>query len=187
MKNILYKPKVIIGIVFFIIIVIGVSIISAKNTKSRKLSEQLDLGARYLSEMDYDNAIVAYNIAIEIAPKSVEAYMGLADVYLAKGDYDKTLDILQRGYTQTKAEKISGKISEVKRLMEEIKVSQKEGKRLAEQKLSERTMNVWIDFPWQLTDFRNMGFNVFDSSWEDAKMEFCGEETWKKICMHIII
>ena len=58
--------------------------------------EQYDLGIRYLSEGNYEEAIIAFTAAIEIDPKRPEAYIGLADVYTAQGDTDKALETLNK-------------------------------------------------------------------------------------------
>ena len=58
--------------------------------------EQYDLGIRYLSEGNYEEAIIAFTAAIEIDPKQAEAYIGLAEVYAAIGDTEKALDILNQ-------------------------------------------------------------------------------------------
>ena len=50
--------------------------------------EQYDLGVRYLSEGNYEEAVIAFTAAIEIDPNQVDAYRGLADAYLALGEYD---------------------------------------------------------------------------------------------------
>jgi len=57
--------------------------------------EQYDLGVRFLSEGNYEEAIIAFNAAIEIDPKLVDAYLGLADVYIAQGDYETAREILE--------------------------------------------------------------------------------------------
>ena len=59
--------------------------------------EQYDLGVRYLSEGNYEEAIIAFNAAIEIDPKRAEAYLSLADVYLALEDYAQRLGLALRG------------------------------------------------------------------------------------------
>ena len=50
------------------------------------LAKQLSLGERYLSEMDYERAVAAFQEAVEIDPKSKQAYMGLADSYAGLAD-----------------------------------------------------------------------------------------------------
>ena len=58
--------------------------------------EQYDLGIRYLSEGNYEEAIIAFTAAIQIDPKQADAYITLADVYTAQGDTEKAKDILNQ-------------------------------------------------------------------------------------------
>lgn len=44
--------------------------------------EQYDLGVRYLSEGNYEEAIIAFTAAIEIDPKRAETYVGRGDAYV---------------------------------------------------------------------------------------------------------
>ncbi|MBE5909526.1 tetratricopeptide repeat protein [Pseudobutyrivibrio sp.] len=68
-----------------------------------KLEKQLDLGAKYLEELDYDNAIAAYTAAIDVDPASIDAYVGLAKAYVGKADsledYTESLDTILLAYT----------------------------------------------------------------------------------------
>ena len=59
--------------------------------------EQYDLGVRYLSEGNYEEAIIAFTAAIEIEPKLADAYIGLADTYLAMGEEDLAYDAIIDG------------------------------------------------------------------------------------------
>ena len=58
--------------------------------------EQYDLGVRYLSEGNYEEAIIAFTVAIEIDPKRAEAYIGLADAYTGQGDMEKAQAVLEK-------------------------------------------------------------------------------------------
>ena len=49
--------------------------------KETTWQEQYDLGVRYLSEGNYDEAILAFQAAIEIDPKNAQAYIGVGDAY----------------------------------------------------------------------------------------------------------
>lgn len=40
------------------------------------------MGVRYLSEGNYEEAIIAFTAAIEIDPKRAEAYVGRGDAYV---------------------------------------------------------------------------------------------------------
>ena len=58
---------------------------------------QYDLGVRYLSEGKYEEAILAFNAAIEIDPKNPDAYIKLAEAYEQTGDDEAALRALQAG------------------------------------------------------------------------------------------
>ena len=62
---------------------------------------QYDLGVRYLSEGKYEEAILAFNAAIEIDPKNPDAYIKLAEVYEQTGDDEAALRTLQTGAEAT--------------------------------------------------------------------------------------
>ena len=88
-------------VIVLVAVIIAAGLIAAlvllpTSAKAKRVAEQLDLGAKYLSELNYEQAIAAYETAIEIDPKCEEAYLGLADVYIATGDYDKAVEILQK-------------------------------------------------------------------------------------------
>ena len=53
--------------------------------------EQYDLGVRYLSEGNYEEAVIAFTAAIEIDPKNALAYIGRGDAYLGQGAADEYL------------------------------------------------------------------------------------------------
>ena len=115
---------------------------------------QYDLGVRYLSEGNYEEAIIAFTAAIEIDPMRPEAYvgrggayigsgetaenlaaaladyeeavaldetnaaawLGIADVYIRQGDYDKALEILREALEKTENDQsIAGKLAEMER------------------------------------------------------------------------
>mgnify|MGYP000018329679 CR=1 FL=1 len=67
--------------------------------------EQYDLGVRYLSEGNYEEAIIAFTAAIEVDPKNVDAYLSLADAYAATGDYKSAENLFSRAYDSGLGEK----------------------------------------------------------------------------------
>lgn len=62
--------------------------------KALTWQEQYDLGERYLSEGNYEEAIIAFMAAIEIDPKQVEIYLALADTYISMGEPENAIQIL---------------------------------------------------------------------------------------------
>lgn len=63
-------------------------------TEDVSWQDQYDLGIRYLSEGNYEEAIIAFTAAIEIDPKRMDAYIGMADAYYGLGDIDGAIRIL---------------------------------------------------------------------------------------------
>ena len=53
------------------------------------VEELLDLGDKYLLEMEYEQAIAAYLRVIEIDPQNIPARLGLAQAYIALERYDE--------------------------------------------------------------------------------------------------
>ena len=71
------------------------------NASNRELAKQLDLGNRYLAEMDYEQAVVAFARAIEIDPMSVDAYLGLIDAYIGMLDIEMAVETARKGFEVT--------------------------------------------------------------------------------------
>lgn len=53
--------------------------------------EQYDLGVRYLSEGNYEEAIIAFTAAIEIDAKRPDAYIGRGGAYIGAGETEENL------------------------------------------------------------------------------------------------
>lgn len=97
-----------------IAVIATVFIILPKSAGARELTKKLDLGAKYLDELNYEQAEVEYLAAIEIDPKSEDAYLGLAEVYIATGELDRAKEVLEEGLR--KAEDTS----EIVELLEQV-------------------------------------------------------------------
>ena len=75
--------------------------------------EQYDLGMRYLNDGNYQEAVIAFEAAIEIDPKRSEAYLGAADAYVELGDYASARKILEDGLDATGNRKIQKRLDEL--------------------------------------------------------------------------
>lgn len=81
------KYKLGIGALLAVLLVAG-GFLSWNNLSSEaRVKEKLELAVKYLSENKYEEAILAYNEAIRIDPKNMEARVGLAQAYIGKGDF----------------------------------------------------------------------------------------------------
>lgn len=69
-----------------------------KHNSTPTWQEQYDLGIRYLSEGNYEEAIIAFTAAIEIDPKQAQAYVGRGDAYVLSSETDDDLTAAQMDY-----------------------------------------------------------------------------------------
>ena len=60
--------------------------------RSHQLQQHLELGEKYLSELDYNSAVLEFTSAIEVNPRSEDAYLGRGEAYLGLGDFDSAVD-----------------------------------------------------------------------------------------------
>lgn len=60
--------------------------------------KQYDLGVHYLSEGNYEEAIIVFTAAIEIDPKQAPAYVGRGDAYVLSGETEVNLTAAQADY-----------------------------------------------------------------------------------------
>jgi len=81
--------------IIVILALVGILLIGCKNKETR-VQEQLDLGSKYMAELDYESAIVALNKAIKIDHKNVDAYKMLAEVYEKSGRLDDARATLEK-------------------------------------------------------------------------------------------
>lgn len=102
------NKKLIVILLSIITLVAAVAICFAiylnSNSLFGRLQQQLDLGYKYLEELNYEQAIAAFEAAIEIDPKNVEAYKGLIDAYIQNGDDQLAIEAAQRAFEETEDE-----------------------------------------------------------------------------------
>ena len=92
--------KRICGLLLSICLVVGLCACGQK-AATPTWQEQYDLGIRYLSEGNYEEAIIAFTAAIEIDPKQADTYAKVAEAYQAMGDLDAAIAILEQGFNAT--------------------------------------------------------------------------------------
>lgn len=130
-----------------------------------KLQEQLDLGAKYLEEMDYEQALVAFDAALEIDPKNVDAYMGLADAYIGLGDKEAAYATLQAGYEATGDERLRDRMEELANSMVADSMVLEEDKE-ADTALKEEEEEL-VEFAFDPYEVTLMGYDVFEDHYNE--------------------
>ncbi|MDR0220224.1 MAG: tetratricopeptide repeat protein, partial [Lachnospiraceae bacterium] len=57
----------------------------------------LDLGEKYLLDLDYEQALVQFDLVIIIEPRNPRGYTGAAEAYMGMGDIDSAIAVLRQG------------------------------------------------------------------------------------------
>ncbi|MCQ2522195.1 MAG: tetratricopeptide repeat protein [Lachnospiraceae bacterium] len=108
-------PFFIVGGVLLVGIISFIFFMVANATPEAKAKKELAMARQYLDEMEYEMAIASYTRVIEITPKNVAAYEGLANTYVAMAEeaivtgdivaareyFDKAIEALEQGIAET--------------------------------------------------------------------------------------
>jgi tetratricopeptide (TPR) repeat protein len=81
------KKVIVIQALLLLLILVTGTLIHVTSAESRYY-KQLSLGEKYLLELDYEKAIVAFSKAIQIDPKNVESRLELAKAYIGLEKYE---------------------------------------------------------------------------------------------------
>lgn len=82
------------GIICFIIWVI---IAGCSKSIEQQIAQQLELGQKYLTEMNYEEAVVTFQKVIELDDKIIEAYTGAATAYMRANKENEAEKIIEEG------------------------------------------------------------------------------------------
>ncbi len=84
------------------LIIAGVAVMTVGGAPQKiKINRMMKTAQRYLEEMNYEQAVLAFDAVIEIEPKHLPAYMGKANTYVAMEDIENAVS------TMSKAAKIA--------------------------------------------------------------------------------
>lgn len=74
-----------------LLVLAALAVLTACGSKAATATDKIKLGQKYLTELNYTEAIASFTEAIKLDPNNIQAYMGRAEAYLALGEYDKAL------------------------------------------------------------------------------------------------
>ncbi len=92
-------------------VLLAVFLFTACASGASRVSEKIELGQKYLTELNYTEAVAAFTEVIKINPSNIEAYVGRAEAYKglkqyeeAKTDYTTVIEKAEdMPYTQAQA------------------------------------------------------------------------------------
>ncbi|MCM1059912.1 MAG: tetratricopeptide repeat protein [Eubacterium sp.] len=122
-KSFFTKKKIIITLITtFILIAAGITaavILSKGSSISVNTADMLQLADKYLREMNYEQAIIEFSMVLEIEPKNTDAYLGLAEAYVALGNNERAIAVLEQAKDNVDNQQtIEEKLTEVKNFYE---------------------------------------------------------------------
>ena len=72
----------------FAALLLVLALFTACTSKAAKAVEKVELGQKYLTELNYTEAVASFTEAIGLDPENIPAYMGRAEAYVALKQYD---------------------------------------------------------------------------------------------------
>ena len=91
--------KKIVTVCLLLALLLGLA--ACGKSPEEKWQEQYELGMKYVSEGNYEEAVLAFTAALEIDPKKADTYAGLAAAYADQGDWENLDEILKNGLAET--------------------------------------------------------------------------------------
>ena len=122
-KGLSSKKNIIIVIAVAIVLIVGGVTAVAVTTNGfdfTGIRTTLQLADRYLSEQNYEQAIIEFEKVLEIEPMNVDAYLGLAEAYVALGETDKAVKILEKGIKQTNNDRLRDRLEEIRKSLKPV-------------------------------------------------------------------
>lgn len=106
--------KITIIAVVSALIIAGISI-AASSAYQNSPEYMLSLAERYLSELDYEQAIVQYERYLAVVPDNGEAWLALADAYEKTGDTEGAKSALERAVEKADSNKAAEKLDKIRK------------------------------------------------------------------------
>jgi len=91
---------------YMLFLLLLICLTACEKSIEQQISEQLQLGQKYLTEQNYEQAIVAFEKVIEIEPKCWDAYTSIAAVYGIQNNLVQAAAIMEQGIVAIGIEEI---------------------------------------------------------------------------------
>jgi len=160
------RSKIVISALLLLLIMVGCT--SRNVQQPLTVTELLDLGERYLLELNFEQALVQFLRVIEVEPMNPRGYTGAAEAHLGLGQLDEAVAILQRGYDLTR----DSSIFQLLDSLQEISTGAAEYSNYEELQVIETTASL-LEIPDDLVpdDVREVFYQLSDAFFADNKPE----------------
>ena len=64
-----------------LLVLAALAVLAACGSKAVTAADKIELGRKYLSELNYTEAVASFTEAIKLDPDNIQAYMGRAEAY----------------------------------------------------------------------------------------------------------
>ncbi len=126
-KDVLRPPRLsdrmkymITGLVLiFLLLIAAIVVLFVMNQRMNRADAYIKEGNQHYASLDYDQAEICYKEAISLKETDSDAYLSLAKTYLAKGDWESAVAILEYGYKKTEDVSIQTELARVRATMSE--------------------------------------------------------------------
>lgn len=149
-----------LGVAFILVVAVIVITLLLIHQNQAAYAEHMIMADKYYASNNYEAAIMAYKLTIKDKPKDEAAYIKLADVYIAMGDFSSAKDILEEGYKATGSQQILQQLQNmyVKENTAFVEMSQEEMEASSAEITVNNTMFDWIaalDYSGYVRQFGN--------------------------------
>lgn len=91
-----YKGIQVVLLALILILVLAALILLYKVAEQKEYNKQLSLGEKYFAELDYENAELCFQKAIEINERKLNPYISLCNTYIVQGNYTRAYEVVHQ-------------------------------------------------------------------------------------------
>lgn len=124
------KVKVILAVLIGLLVIVVAAtafVLVRGKMKESNYTAAVEEAEKYMAESNYEQAVIAYQNAISIDPDKEDAYLGLADAYIAQDHISEARYILRKGFQLTGSARIEQKLNSLENLAQSGKEEGIEG------------------------------------------------------------
>lgn len=127
-----------------IILVIATAFLMNSGIKAQKYNSAIASGNNCYNSGDYQNAIVQYELAVEIDKNKSTGYLNMASAYMGLGDFDSAVEVLIKGMTYIQDERMEERLGQLQSLIN-VKFESDDVHRLTVDEIAAASENVTVE------------------------------------------